>query len=710
MNKWARQFEWGDASAKAAAPAQRAHRQAHYFAFLSYSHKDEEEADWLHRELERFRVPASLVGKLTENGAIPRRLTPIFRDRKELAASDDLGSEIREALAHSRCMIVLCSPAAARSKWTNAEIDAFKKLHPDGCIIAAVVAGEPHASGMKGREEEECFPPALLVKYDRRGRPTAQKAEPLAADLRHGKDGRREGFLKIVAGILGVGLDDLVQREEVRRQRRLAGITAASVVGMLVAGGLAVTAIQARDAARDQRREAESLVEFMIGDLQDKLQPIGRLDVLDGVGSRVLEYYSKQDTSELSDQGLAQRSKALTLMGRIAQARGNIGTALALYRQAHAGTAEAVRRNPDDPQALYEHSLNVFYIGDIARARGDQPALETAYREYKQIVDRMAELEPNNLKWRAEQQSAAINLGILLYSQRRYADAAKLFHATTGPLVSIALMDPENGEYQAAASTSLAWTAQAQWALGELDAAIASRKRQAAFLERLLRRGMNHVEFRQQLLIANQALGLIFSFRGQTDLAVEHFQEAVAHADRLIQIEPENAQWKGFAAGARLEFARALITGRRFGEAAAQTSAQCSLAREVRSRNSGASWRRLETGCFETQARLALNAGATAEALPLAKQALTSARSESDVDPVNDRYSIATQSLLLGDVYQRMGDRSAAVGAWTSGLRQLPRKITERPMEIKVRGELVKRLEAAGKSDRSQGLAENRGG
>ncbi len=29
-----------------------------YYAFLSYSHKDRSLADWLHRELERFRVPA----------------------------------------------------------------------------------------------------------------------------------------------------------------------------------------------------------------------------------------------------------------------------------------------------------------------------------------------------------------------------------------------------------------------------------------------------------------------------------------------------------------------------------------------------------------------------------------------------------------------------------------------------------------------------
>ncbi len=81
----------------------------HYFAFLSYSHADRATAEWLHEALESFRVPRRLVGRLTENGAVPRRLTPIFRDRGELAASSDLSEEIEEALAGSRFLVVLCS-------------------------------------------------------------------------------------------------------------------------------------------------------------------------------------------------------------------------------------------------------------------------------------------------------------------------------------------------------------------------------------------------------------------------------------------------------------------------------------------------------------------------------------------------------------------------------------------------------------------------
>jgi hypothetical protein len=190
-----------------------------YYAFLSYSHQDKQIADWLHRELERFRVPYALAGKLTANGVVPKRLTPIFRDQHDLAAGDDLAEEIEAALAASQFLIVLCSPTAAKSRWTNLEIESFKRTRPEGCVLAAVVAGEPFASEMPGREEEECFPPALKYKYDRRGHRTAKRAEPLAADFREGRDGSRLALLKLIAGMLGVGLDELVQRETTRRRR-----------------------------------------------------------------------------------------------------------------------------------------------------------------------------------------------------------------------------------------------------------------------------------------------------------------------------------------------------------------------------------------------------------------------------------------------------------------------------------------------------------
>ncbi|MFL6772306.1 MAG: toll/interleukin-1 receptor domain-containing protein, partial [Sphingomicrobium sp.] len=295
-------------------PTRTPRLRTRFYAFLSYSHKDKELADWLHRELEKFRVPHSIAGKLTANGVVPRRLTPIFRDQHDLSAGGDLAEEIKAALAASQFLVVLCSPTAAKSRWTNQEIESFKRTRPEGCVLAAVAAGEPFATEISGREDEECFPPALRFRFDRRGHQTSKRAEPLAADFREAGEGKRLAFLKLVAGMLGVGLDELVQRETTRRQRQLAWLAAASLGGMAVTSTLSVAAFEARNEAREQRRQAEGLVGFMLGDLKDKLEPIGRLDALDSVGSRALAYYRHQDKGSLSDEALAQRAKALTLI------------------------------------------------------------------------------------------------------------------------------------------------------------------------------------------------------------------------------------------------------------------------------------------------------------------------------------------------------------------------------------------------------------
>ncbi|HUP66731.1 MAG TPA: TIR domain-containing protein [Sphingomicrobium sp.] len=672
---------------------------AQYYAFLSYSHKDDELAGWLHRELEEFRVPPALAGRLTANGVIPRRLSPIFRDEHELAAAGDLGEEIREALECSQYLIVLCSPASAASHWTNTEIEAFKRTRPDGCVLAAIAAGEPFASEIPGREGEECFPPALRQKFDRRGRPTGKRAEPLAADLRGDGEARRVGLLKLVAGMLGVGLDDLVQRETTRRQRRLAWLTAASVFGMAVTSGLALTAIHARDSARDQRREAEGLVAFMLGDLKDKLEPIGRLDALDGVGSRVLAYYSKQDTSELSDGALQQRSRALSLMAEVAYLRGDLDGAQRLYREAMDGTAETIRRDPSDPQRLFDHAQNVFWAGDITRQLGQTGEAETAMREYKRLADQMVALGPDNMKWRMEQQNADANLGVLLFEQRHFGEAIAQFNRALTNIQALATADPGNGDYQKSLTESQTWLADSEKAEGQLDQAIALRERHVALVTQLLQR-TGDVEYRQKLVSGERYLAELYLFRGQLPNALTHYQAAVSQSDALIAREPGNSRWRYFSARARMDLAQALLNAGQRDLAATEAEAACSVTGRLIATDSNVHrWRANLRDCLGLRAQLAVAHGDLPAAARLAAKAVATGKSVSSTDPVEDRYAVARSFALLGDIHRRLGDRASATAAWEAGLAMISAKVAEKPNEMAEHALLLQRL---GRSDEAR--------
>ena len=178
--------------------------QPKYRAFLSYSHRDAKWADWLHKALESYRPPKQLIGTITALGTVTKRLAPVFRDREELASATDLGVVISEALSQSACQIIICSPEAAKSRWVNEEILAFKRLGREDRIFCLIVGGEPNTTDVPGREDEECFPKALRFKIGADGALSDARTEPIAADARPGKDGKNNALLKLSACILGV--------------------------------------------------------------------------------------------------------------------------------------------------------------------------------------------------------------------------------------------------------------------------------------------------------------------------------------------------------------------------------------------------------------------------------------------------------------------------------------------------------------------------
>ena len=221
-----------------------------YRAFLSYSHRDTEWGKWLHGALESYRIDKDLVGRQTRAGAVPKALRPIFRDREDFSAGHSLTEQTSSALLSSQFLVVICSPNAARSQYVNEEIRRFKALGRVDTVLPIIVDGEP------GDPERECFPPALRYKVGPDGALTDEREEPIAADARPQGDGKDIAKLKLVAGLLGVGLDEIVRRAERARRQRLRNWIGALALLTVTFAGLAVWAEINRQEADRQRQNA----------------------------------------------------------------------------------------------------------------------------------------------------------------------------------------------------------------------------------------------------------------------------------------------------------------------------------------------------------------------------------------------------------------------------------------------------------------------
>ena len=503
---------------------------AGYTAFLSYSHRDAAAAKRLHRRLEAYRMPRRLVGSEGGRGPVPARLAPIFRDREELPAAGDLTQEVRAALAASRALIVVCSPHSAASPWVGREIAAFRELHPDRPILAAILDGEPG----------QCFPPDLT-----RGA-AGEAVEPLAADLRREGDGERLGLLKLVAGLAGVPLDALVQRDAQRRIRRVTAVTAVALAAMLMMAVLTVFAVQARTEAQRQRAEAEGLVEFMLTDLRDRLREVGRLDVHGAVNERAIAYYAAEgDIRELSDESLKRRARVLHAMGEDDDKAGRKDSALARFREAYATTAEILERHSRDPEAIFAHAQSEYWLGYMAFTAKDWPTTERHWAGYRILAEQLAGIDSRNPEWLREAAYAVGNLCTLeLVRKTSAADALRSCEAAVAKMSDVQTLLPADKKAASDLANRYGWLSNAWEQLGRPEEQFAALTRQESLLRPLVASEPDDAQLQDQWMRTLLSLAEFLHENGRTSRADAYRARARDVAERLIDHDPANTKWR----------------------------------------------------------------------------------------------------------------------------------------------------------------------
>lgn len=477
-----------------------------------------------------------------------------------------------------------------------------------------------------------------------------------------------------------------------RRNRASVATAAVALVALGVGTGVALW--QAREAGR-QRVQAEGLIEFMLTDLRTKLQPVGRLDALDAVGEKALSYYAAQDLASLDADSLGRRAHALHMIGELAELRNKRDEAQRDFDQAAAATAEMLRRHPDDPNRIYDHSQSEYWVGYMQRNRGSLHEAEATFQRYRSLAARASAMAPDNLTWRFEKAAAAQALGVVMLDLGRPADALAVFEDAVPDMVDVARKRP--ADYAIEAAHSVGWVVRAQEDLGRYRDVMDTDKRKME-MALLAPGGANNREVQLMQALTQSEMARMQMNLGQFAEAEAGFVTAMEQMRRLTEFDPNNAEWQLDLVSERISLCRLALARADVAAARAlladiepglkQLMAAATPRHDVRIGLSGsaAALRALTARTPGEQQRALAGLAAYLEDIQRYE-------SEGNVLTAREVASIGEVEISYGDLLAATGRQAEARAAWSDVLRRLqPDAARRRPETMSALGLAAVRL------------------
>jgi tetratricopeptide (TPR) repeat protein/tRNA A-37 threonylcarbamoyl transferase component Bud32 len=557
-------------------------------------------------------------------------------------------------------------------------------------------------------------------------------------------------------------------RRLVRKHRAAVAIGSGALVVIAIGGALAIrsivterdAAMAARQVAETRRAAAEQLVDYMVSDLRGRLAPIGRLDLLAGIGDGVRSYYDALAGLELAPADIDREAEALDILGLAQQSRGELDQALATWqREAQALDDELVRR-PDDPGTGARRRRRAdadLAIGAIHQARGQTDAAVASYDAAIAAYDRLFEDAPDDAQVALGVAAAHDRLGELhrahgridlALAQHRQALAARERAAThlrgdrgvvyalseshyrlglayagagaskqtleelrtaTRLRASLVDADPENTTWQAGLAQVEVELADFQRQIGELDESVNTYRATLPILEALVRRDPSNTSWRRDRGNLLSDLGFALVDEGDPAHALERFAQAIANHTDLLTVAPDNASWQ-------IDLSRMHTrAGDAYRNQGDLTSALAAYDRGRAIRDGllardrkNAVWRRTAAWSYHKIAGvLAIRGGKgdLAAAIAAQEQALAIradlARASTDHAGLQDE--LALSQVILGDLYVQAGTVDRGLALLDAGILAQQALVDSDPVNGQWKQALVRGLIARGRAERVGG-------
>ena len=407
----------------------------------------------------------------------------------------------------------------------------------------------------------------------------------------------------------------------------------------------------ARADAQRRQEQAEALLTFMLGNFRDELKKLGKLSLLDSVGEQAMKYFSALDPRDLTDTALARQSKALAQIGEIRIDQAKYTEAAASFDIAYRSAAALAARHPQDGDMLFERAQAEYWIGFLARRRGDIATARVWLTHYRDSAAALVALEGKKGRALVEFVSGLHNLAVVDLDDRNFAAAEAGFRAERAAREEMLAAKPGDPVIRDRLADVASWLGSVAEADGRFADALGRFNELISREEELAAEQPAVARWKSRLAEGLGFAGVVAGVTGQRAAALTYLERARTVMAPLLAQDPKNQQWQVAAAHLRsqqivLQLAAGETDGPARELAAQRAQLEPLVATEPTSRMFSA--RLITTWMLEARLRHMLGRSDAADAAERAISIGESMIKEDRADKWWGRWDFAQASLLRG--------------------------------------------------------------
>ena len=321
-----------------------------------------------------------------------------------------------------------------------------------------------------------------------------------------------------------------------------------------IATFMSVRSYHAEQIAKQKRKEAENLLGFMVGEFADKLRSVKRMDLLDGISNKALEYFTNQDEEaaslfDFSDKQAEfnnrfQYAQTLEAMGEVAYSRGKTDEAFTAFENARTRLESLLKIQPNNLDVLMLAGANAFWLGNLTYEQSNYLATEPMFKRYLAYSEMMYQLAPNDFNSIMELSYSHNSLGSLYLKQFNYALAKQSFTESLKLKNQALELKPNNKNLLRDKTDTISWIASTEERLGNLSEALTMLEQAINQLDSVLKIRPDDASLLSDIFNIYMQQSYLLSYFPDKQDAYRKVEKALFAINKARLQDPENENFK----------------------------------------------------------------------------------------------------------------------------------------------------------------------